>query len=258
MNKKELWLKLRSYHFSHLVNPNLWEQISTAFGGADAFTRAFADKIARKNGWKKQFALRAVSEYKKFVYLGVISNFQVTPSKAIDVVWHEHLLFSRGYRQFCDEVIEYQFDHHPELVPLTDETGRFDAQFRDTLELYQTEFGKEPPEDIWGITKYDKDKLRKNRYQPQTKTNAGGVDDYSYSYVSEPPLCDYFDGGGHDFSFGGGETGGAGSSGDWSDGNAHDSSSDAGSDSSDSGGDSGSCSSCSGGGCGGGCGGGGD
>ena len=51
MTKKELWLKLRAYHFDHLVPTNLWQQITAAFGGADAFSKAFASKIARKHGW---------------------------------------------------------------------------------------------------------------------------------------------------------------------------------------------------------------
>ena len=28
-------------------------------------------------------------------------GFGVTPSKVIDQVWHEHILFSRAYRDFC-------------------------------------------------------------------------------------------------------------------------------------------------------------
>jgi hypothetical protein len=46
----------------------------------DASTKAFADKT-RKFQWKHRFALRAIREYKKFIYLGAISDFVVTPSK---------------------------------------------------------------------------------------------------------------------------------------------------------------------------------
>jgi hypothetical protein len=93
MDKKQLWLNIKAYHFNNLVSPNLWVQIKEKFGGADASTRAFADKIARKTGWTSKFSLLAISEYKKFVYLGVVSDFNATPSKVIDKVWHEHLLY---------------------------------------------------------------------------------------------------------------------------------------------------------------------
>jgi hypothetical protein len=48
MNKKDLWLRLKAYHFNHLVPPHLWIKVTAAFGGEGASTKAFADKIARK------------------------------------------------------------------------------------------------------------------------------------------------------------------------------------------------------------------
>ncbi len=243
MNKKELWLKLRGYHFDHLVPINLWQKVTAAFGGPDAFSKAFAAKIARKHGWSDKFALKAISEYKKFVYLGVVSDFHVTPSKIIDVIWHEHILFTSAYRQFCDEVICYQFDHHPELIPMADETGRFNAQYLDTVEFYASEFGFVPPTDIWGETKFDKEQLKEKNYSSREKTAYGAYS--SNTYYSNDSLSTYFGGSGA-VELGGGDFGGGGASGDWSDRNTSDSGS------SDSGGDSG------GGGCSGGCGGGGD
>ena len=79
MNKKDLWLRLKAYHFNHLVPPHLWIKVTAAFGGEDASTKAFADKIARKLQWKHRFALRAIREYKKFIYLGAVSDFVPTP-----------------------------------------------------------------------------------------------------------------------------------------------------------------------------------
>lgn len=144
MHKTQLWLNLQAYHFDNLVPPHLWDHVIENFGGPDAPTKAFAKKIARKFGWSNKFALKAISEYKKFIYLGVFSDFAVTPSKIIDQVWHEHILFSKAYREFCTEIIQYNFDHNPELVPIADQTGTFNAQYLDTINLYQTEFGFVP------------------------------------------------------------------------------------------------------------------
>jgi hypothetical protein len=252
MNKRDLWLKLKNYHFDHVVPVDLWDHITSVFGGTDASTKAFANKIARKHDWTDGFALRAIREYKKFVYLGVVSDFNVTPSKIIDLVWHEHLLFSKAYRDFCTDVIDYTFDHHPELVPMQDQTGRFNAQYMDTLALYKTEFGIAPPEDIWSTPKFDKEQIStEDFYKSKRKKESYSSNGYS----SDTALYTYFDGSqpGYqaesfpEFSgYDSGDFGGAGAGGDF--GNS-DSSSDGG-DSGDGGGG------CSGGGCSGGCGGG--
>jgi hypothetical protein len=238
MNKRELWIRIKEYHFSHIVPPGIWEKIAEAFGGADASTKAFAGKIGRKHGWTNGFALKAIAEYKKFVFLGVISDFNVTPSKIIDVVWHEHLLFTKAYREFCATVIEYEFDHHPELMPMEDQTGRFNAQYLDTLELYESEFGVAPPEAIWSIPKFDLEKITADGYQSGIKrrnvsfpdknnTNWGGSDIPLYTYFDTTPvfreMYPEFDSDG-------------GSGGSWDDNGDSD-----GADSSD-GGDSGGCS----------------
>ena len=61
--KKALWLRLKHYHFDHLVPAHLTDHVMAAFGGADASTRAFESKLVRKLKWKPAFAHRAVEEY---------------------------------------------------------------------------------------------------------------------------------------------------------------------------------------------------
>ena len=227
MNKKDLWLRLKAYHFNHLVPPHLWIKVRAAFGGEEASTKAFADKIARKLDWKHLFTLRAIREYKKFIYLGAVSDFVVTPSKIIDQVWHEHLLFTKAYRDFCSDVLGFSFDHNPELIPMTDQTGTFNAQYLDTLELYKKEFGIEPPEDIWSQPKFDKELVPINGYESKKKTAIAGGD--SGPYYSDTPLYTYFSSDtamlGEFGGFDGGDGSGAGASDSWS------SDSDSGSDS---------------------------
>ncbi len=242
MDKKELWLQLRTYYFDHVVQPGLFDRIAAKFGNANPSYHAFAHKIARKHGWKTGFALRALNEYKKFIYLGLVSDFHVTPSKIIDVVWHEHLLFSKAYREFCDQVIHQPFDHFPELVPMEDQTGRFSAQYLDTITLYKKEFDLDPPVDIWGNTKFDQEQVKQNGFtskKKETLGDSGSMYDSTplYNHFESEPATSYpeFTG------FGEGDFGGGGASGDF----GSDSSSDGGGDS---GGDGGGCS----GGCGGG------
>lgn len=219
MNKRDLWLRIHGYHFDHLVPTLLWQHIAANFGGPHASSKAFAAKIARKHGWRKGFALKALGEYKKFIYLGITSDFQVTPSKVIDIVWHEHLLFTKGYRQFCADVIEYEFDHYPELVPMIEQTGQFSAQYLETLEWYKAEFKTDPPADIWETTKYDQEKLADKNYQSSKKKLTPHSSHYN-SYYSDAPLYTFFDNAadGHNGNageFAEGDFGGAGASGSW-------------------------------------------
>jgi hypothetical protein len=190
LDKKALWIRLKEYHFDHIVPPSLWEKLLALYEGIDSATVAFADKIASKHKWNRSFALHAISEYKKFVYLAVVSDFQVTPSKIIDVVWHEHILFSKAYREFCDLVIEYQLDHHPELFAFDEQTDRFRYQHEKTRTLYHFEFGKEPPENIWGQTKYQ-NSLERSTTSDSTIASS---DSTIASETTEHPLHSLFDG----------------------------------------------------------------
>ncbi len=239
MSKKDLWQNLVNYHFENLVPKHLWDDIIAKFQGQNPCTLAFTDKLARKLGWKKKFALKAIWEYKKFVFLGVVADFGVTPSKIIDQVWHEHLLFSAGYRLFCQNVIMHDFDHSPELVALEQQTEIFQAQYYRTIQFYINEFGSNPPTDIWGETKFESN-LEKSRKEESTIT------DFSYAsgYDGSGSLVSLYDSSGDDsnFDFGGGDFGGAGAGDSWGS-STNDSSSD-----SDGGSDSGtSCSSSCGG-----------
>ncbi len=261
--KKDLWLRLRSYQFEHLSPPHLLDRVQAAFGGPDASTRAFADKLTRKLRWSMPFALRAIDEYRKFVYLGLIAEFPVTPPKVIDQVWHEHLLFSRAYREFCASVLGHDFDHHPELVPLDEQTAAFQAQYAETRELYRREFDREPPASFWGVAKFAGRPEPAQVQKPRRKREVGSA----ATLYDDAPLYAHFSGssdaGGHDHmsmpEFGGGDSGGGGGGGTWSDSISHGGQGDAGSGGhSDSGGGSGGGSSDGGSGCSSGCGGGGD
>lgn len=243
MNKKELWLNIANYHFDNLVPTHFWDEIISKFGGQSPFTKAFADKLCRKFNWKKQFAMKAIWEYKKFVYLGVISDCGVTPSKIIDQVWHEHLLFSVGYRNFCKNIIEYDFDHNPELVSINSQTETFQSQYFYTIDLYKKEFGLEPPEEIWDATKFqgNAEGIKKPKKNKLVST-VYGTDDNSETLISFFPSVES-----HDVEFGGGEFGGGGATASWGFDN------DESSDSDDGGSDGGtSCSSSCGSSCGGG------
>ncbi len=241
MKKKELWLKIKAYHFDHIVTPNTWGKIRERFSGIDASTLAFADKIARKHQWKKQFCVKAIDEYKKFIFLAVVSDFNVTPSKYIDVVWHEHLLFTKAYRDFCTEIIEYNLDHYPELVPTDEQTETYKEQYLATIRSYIKEFAVLPPAAIWDVTKFDNDTIIAELNLVKEKRNNVNSSSIQYNSSDSTPLYQSFKSEQNENSFPefNGFDGGNGSGGDWG---SDDSGVGSGDSDGDGGGDGGGCS----------------
>jgi hypothetical protein len=220
--KKDLWIRLKKYRFENLVPVSLADRVRGAFGSTDAFTRAFAAKVAKKHGWTDEYAFLAVREYKKMVFLGVISKYAVTPSSVLDKVWHEHQLFTKGYREFCRNVLGQYFDHSPELIPFDMQTEVFSAQYKKTLEFYKHEFGMEPPPEIWGRPKFDPASVKGTIKKPEKKATYA-TQTSSASSDSDTPLHTMFSSQSDaayapipvTFSGHGGTGGGGGASGTW-------------------------------------------
>jgi len=77
-------------------------------------TFTFTDRLCRENGWKYEYSIRAINEYKKFIFLICISDHPLTPSDQIDQVWHLHLLYTRSYwTDFCQKTLGRQIHHGP-------------------------------------------------------------------------------------------------------------------------------------------------
>jgi hypothetical protein len=108
----------------------------------------FSHKLAREHQWTSIYTYRAIQEYKKFMFLGMVSDHIVSPSVPIDLVWHLHLIYTHSYwTKFCGEVLGKPFHHSPSLGGKS-ETVKYDRLYQQTLATYQTYFGI-PPADIW-------------------------------------------------------------------------------------------------------------
>ena len=60
--KKMIWSKIKEFEFDDID-----------------CSLSFSERLARENGWNIEYALRAIEEYKKFMYLIWISNQALTP-----------------------------------------------------------------------------------------------------------------------------------------------------------------------------------
>jgi uncharacterized protein (TIGR04222 family) len=108
----------------------------------------FLAHLMRANGWSRSLALGAIEEYRKFVFLALEADHQVTPSDQVDQVWHLHLLFSDAYwNDFCPRVLGRPLHHHPARGG-PKERDQFHELYRATIRSYRQHFG-EPPADLW-------------------------------------------------------------------------------------------------------------
>jgi hypothetical protein len=130
-------------------NHDLWQRIRdfALDGESDRFP--FSARLSRENGWTRAQALDAIEEYKKFVYLMCVSDTPLTPSEAVDQVWHLHLVYTRSYwKDFCDGVLGRAIHHEPTKGG-EQQTQHFSGQYETTLALYEREFGTAAPAEFW-------------------------------------------------------------------------------------------------------------
>lgn len=109
---------------------------------------SFSNRLVRENGWSLEYALRAIFEYKKFMFLICISNKPLTPSDQVDQVWHLHLIYTESYWiDFCQNTLQQPIHHGP--TKGVEQRGKFRENYQNTLALYKKIFQSIPPKDIW-------------------------------------------------------------------------------------------------------------
>jgi hypothetical protein len=130
------------------VSDWLWRRIS-AFELDEASSHLpFSARLARENGWSRNFACRVIEEYKRFCYIAVTANHGVTPSDQVDQAWHLHLLYTRNYWDgFCAHALGRPLHHGPTRGG-AGEAEKFRSWYVQTVQSYERAFGP-PPRDIW-------------------------------------------------------------------------------------------------------------
>lgn len=109
----------------------------------------FTDRICRENFWSKEYAERAIFEYKRFCVLASVSGHMVTPSQDVDRVWHTHLLYTQEYwENFCPKFLGMRLHHGPTKGGSSENT-KFEDAYLNTIASYIWFFQSPPPNDIW-------------------------------------------------------------------------------------------------------------
>jgi uncharacterized protein (TIGR04222 family) len=128
------------------MNSALWNQILQFDFDSPPSEYGFSTRLASENYWTKSFTEQAILEYKKFMYLAATSDLMVSPSEIIDTVWHQHLIFTQSYQEFCN-ILGKQIQHIPSTHN-KQEFEKFRAAKERTKTSYANTFGEQPA-NIW-------------------------------------------------------------------------------------------------------------
>lgn len=111
---------------------------------------SFEARLAREQGWSLDYTRRVIEEYRRFLYLAATARGGgVTPSKAVDEVWHLHLTYTKSYwDDLCQGVLGKPLHHNPSDGSAGDEK-HYGSQYGNTLTRYRSVFGRAAPADIW-------------------------------------------------------------------------------------------------------------
>jgi hypothetical protein len=95
-------------------------------------------------GWTKEECDIVEVRYKKFLTLNVVRPEEHhVPTKAIDKMWHAHILFTKKYREDCIHLFTRFIDHFPAVGGSKSERAVMSQQFKMTCELYRKLFDEE-------------------------------------------------------------------------------------------------------------------
>ncbi len=148
------------------MNHEHWDKI-LAFDFDDPPSEyGFSTRLANENSWTATFTTEAILEYKKFMYLAATNDFMVSPSEIVDIVWHQHLIFTQSYQTFC-VILGKQIQHIPSTHNKS-EFEKFKAAKERTANYYVNEFGHQP-KNIWEFNNmFDSLNLKKAKFKIRT------------------------------------------------------------------------------------------
>ena len=121
----------------------LWELISTHPMPETEDGRPFYQQLMDEHGIRRDTALAAIEEYRKFIFLCATRSDRNVPSKAVDLVWHQHMLHSRDYWDVFCKKLGQPIHHSPGGAG----QGHLD-DYKATVAAYTARFGR-PPRGIW-------------------------------------------------------------------------------------------------------------
>jgi hypothetical protein len=156
----------------------LWEKIREFEIDDIESDFTFTDRLARENDWSTEYSVRAIHEYKRFVFMLSITKQPLTPSDEVDQVWHLHLLYTVSYWvEMCRGLIGKEIHHGPTKGGQS-EKDKYKDFYQETKDFYKSLFNEDPPKDIWpssevrfGQLRFTRVNRHRNWVVPKLKLN---------------------------------------------------------------------------------------
>ena len=127
-----------------MQNQTLYEKIESF-----EFPANFHKRLCRENSWSPAQGRAVIDEYRRFLYLAMVSPQPVTPSEAVDQAWHLHLIHTRSYwEDLCQNTLPRPLHHGP-TAGGKQEDEKFENWYERTKAFYASELNQPPPPSIW-------------------------------------------------------------------------------------------------------------
>lgn len=127
--------------FSFLTTRSLqWRLDRATLLAGDTYNTRFINRVKEKNPhWNRSMIGFLIEDYKKFMYVAATSNKMCTPSKDVDIIWHEHVLFTRDYfNHWCADILKKVIHHEPGTP---DEQPKFKSAYEKTQAKIKKTYG---------------------------------------------------------------------------------------------------------------------
>ena len=104
-----------------------------------------AKKIVAATDLEKDEAVDILRELIRFLHLVQLTTERLTPSHKVDMAWHEFILFTKAYADFCTTHFGRFIHHYPSENESDNKIG-----FKKLHYHYEKHFGIKPNPKFWG------------------------------------------------------------------------------------------------------------
>jgi len=97
--------------------------------------------LINREGFEPSDVDKRIKEYRRFLVLVLMHGSTVPISEPVDVIWHNHILFTKDYMKMGNAVFGHYLHHHPTVND--EENIALAGNYKNnTLSAYQKLFGK--------------------------------------------------------------------------------------------------------------------
>jgi hypothetical protein len=112
----------------------------------------FVNFFSRHHLINHERANMLIDEYKRYMFLSVVTREMQTPSEEVDQVWHYHMSHSTNYLNFCRKVLNFGFFHHNPSDGKPGAEKIFRNVYQETRDNIEKYFGEKANELAWPNT----------------------------------------------------------------------------------------------------------